>query len=240
MKFCGYDIHPAALIPGNLDPDTYKRLRESILKVGQLVPVLVWKDQIVDGVHRAKICHEEGIGLKTVELPDDDSPTEAAMAMFNRRDSTPSQRAAWAAEAEPMLAAEAKERERLRKSKTTLEKIPESETPAEEISRLYNENKTRGNARDKAAKLLKVNPRYVQDAKKIKEESPETFEKLKTGATTLQEAKRTLHLTASVTKPADKAPEDDDSDCLFHLKRYWNAATKKDRAKFDKWRAENK
>jgi hypothetical protein len=38
----------------------------------------------------------------------------------------------------------------------------------------------RGQARDKAAAATGVNPRYIQDAKKIKEESPETFEKMKT------------------------------------------------------------
>jgi hypothetical protein len=35
----------------------------------------------------------------------------------------------------------------------------------------------KGKARDKAAAAANVNPRYVSDAKAIKEKSPETFEK---------------------------------------------------------------
>lgn len=38
-----------------------------------------------------------------------------------------------------------------------------------------------GQARDQAAKDFGANPRYVSNAKKIKEEAPEEFEKLKTG-----------------------------------------------------------
>lgn len=36
-------------------------------------------------------------------------------------------------------------------------------------------------SREKAAEAVGVSPRYVSDAKKIKEESPETFERLKVG-----------------------------------------------------------
>lgn len=38
-----------------------------------------------------------------------------------------------------------------------------------------------GKARDKAAELAGTNRQYVSDAKKLKEESPEAFEKVKTG-----------------------------------------------------------
>lgn len=36
-------------------------------------------------------------------------------------------------------------------------------------------------------------------------------------------------------KPADHAPEDDESDALFGLKRYWKKATKKERKEFLTW-----
>lgn len=39
--------------------------------------------------------------------------------------------------------------------------------------------------------------------------------------------------------PAEHAPEDNDSDNLFHLKRYWKKANKKDRATFLSWANEN-
>jgi hypothetical protein len=68
-----------------------------------------------------------------------------------------------ATDALPLFEAEAKARQ-VRKS--VKEIIPEQE---------------KGQARDKAAAVLNVNPRYVSDAKAIKEKSPETFEKVRSG-----------------------------------------------------------
>ena len=60
----------------------------------------------------------------------------------------------------PYLEAEAKERQT---RKSVPERIPEQD---------------KGDARDKAAAAVGVNPRYVSDAKAIKEESPEVFENI--------------------------------------------------------------
>ena len=48
----------------------------------------------------------------------------------------------------------------------------------------------KGDARDEAAEKLKVSPRYVSDAKKLKEEEPELFRDVEEGKKTLQDAKR--------------------------------------------------
>ena len=92
------------------------------------------------------------------------SPTEYVLSTnFKRRHLTVSQRATVAAESLPMLQSEAAERRRAtqnNKSAAEVEKVPPQD---------------HGKARDKAAKLANVNPRYVQDAARIKAEAPEVF-----------------------------------------------------------------
>ena len=81
---------------------------------------------------------------------------------LRRRHLTPSQRAAIAAESLNLYEAEAKERQRQQAKinqpqSQNKEKIPDSE---------------KCQARDKAAAAANVNPRYVSDAKAIKEKAP--------------------------------------------------------------------
>jgi hypothetical protein len=59
-------------------------------------------------------------------------------------------------------------------------------------------------AREEAAKSVGVNDRYVQDAKKVKAEAPEVFERLKAGKITLQDAKREV-----AKKPTDDWRKDE-------------------------------
>jgi hypothetical protein len=80
---------------------------------------------------------------------------------------TQSQKAAVATESLPLFEAEAKERARI---------APKNARDGKEII----PDQDKGQARDKAAAAVGVNPRYVSDAKKIKEESPETFQKVET------------------------------------------------------------
>ena len=63
----------------------------------------------------------------------------------------------------PMLEAEAKERQR-KAGGAVPAKLPEA---------------VKGESREKAASFANVSPRYVSDAKKIEEESPEVFVFLK-------------------------------------------------------------
>jgi hypothetical protein len=59
-------------------------------------------------------------------------------------------------------------------------------------------------SREEAAKSVGVGERYVQDAKKVKAEAPEVFEKLKAGRITLQDAKREV-----AKKPTDDWRKDE-------------------------------
>jgi hypothetical protein len=56
-----YPLHP---ITGDYDDFTeaeLEALRQSLRKHGLRVPVVIWREQIVDGRHRDRVCKEEGI-----------------------------------------------------------------------------------------------------------------------------------------------------------------------------------
>jgi hypothetical protein len=109
---------------------------------------------------------------------------------LHRRQLTASQRAVVATKALPMLEAEAKERMLRGKKADPTERIPE------------------GEARQKAAKLTGVNPRYVSDAKRIKEQAPEVFEEVERGEKSIPEALREIQFQpgqAEITTLADEA-----------------------------------
>ncbi len=124
------------------------------------------------------------------------SPTEWVLSQnLHRRHLTASQKAAVAVSALPLLEKEAEEARRKKigaaRSGETVEIIPPSEK-----------------SRDKAAELTGANPRYVSDAKRISEEAPETFEKVKSGEMSIPEAKRELKWDVG----ASSAPEPKDGD----------------------------
>jgi hypothetical protein len=106
--------------------------------------------------------------------------------------------AAVAAELEPFFSADAKRRQREAgkehgRGQKVMAKVPE---PIDK--------KPAAPARKEAAKSVGVGERYVQDAKKVKQEAPEVFERLKAGKITLQDAKREV-----AKKPTDDWRQDE-------------------------------
>ena len=101
--------------------------------------------------------------------------------------------AAVAAELEPFFAADAKRRyeQTVGRPNKSVEKVPPIIA-------------SQPKAREEAAKSVGVNDRYVQDAKKVKTEAPEVFERLKAGKITLQDAKREV-----AKKPTDDWRQDE-------------------------------
>lgn len=222
-KFCGYDVHPAANLFPMMTEDEFDELAEDIREHGQILPIILHEGKILDGRNRAMACHRLGRAPRVETLICDDPISWAISANAKRRNLNKSQLAAVAADSLALYEAEAS----ARKKETEGRPKKGEEKPVEKIPQ--------DKARDKAAKAAGVNPRYVQDAKKIKEQSPETFEKLKAGEKSLQEAKRDLWQADKAHKPAEHAPEDDDPQTLWNLKRLWRKASKNEKTAFLKW-----
>jgi ParB-like chromosome segregation protein Spo0J len=53
-----YELHPITGEYADLTEPEVNALRASLRETGQCVPIVIWKNQIVDGRHRAKLCGE--------------------------------------------------------------------------------------------------------------------------------------------------------------------------------------
>jgi hypothetical protein len=182
--------HPIADVWPMMEEDKLRELADDIRKNGQLVPVWLYDGKILDGRNRYAACKIAGVDPKTKEYTGDE-PTAFAVAMNDRRrHMNKGALAAVAAELEPHFAADAKRRQiRKPKCESVVEKVPQ-QAPRK--------------AREEAAASVGVNDRYVSDAKKVKQEAPEVFERLKAGKITLQDAKREV-----AKKPTDDWRKDE-------------------------------
>jgi hypothetical protein len=189
--------HPIADVWPMMDEAKLQELADDIRKNGQLVPVWLYEGKILDGRNRWAACKIAGVEPKTHEYTGD-TPTAFAQSLNEkRRHESASVRAAVAVELEPYFAEDAKRRQKQHggtapgKPKTLPENVPEVK-------------KGDGDARKAAAVSVGVNDRYVSDAKKVKVEAPEVFERLKAGKITLQDAKREV-----AKKPTDDWRKDE-------------------------------
>jgi hypothetical protein len=186
--------HPIADVWPMMDEAKLHELADDIRKNGQLVPVWLYEGKILDGRNRWAACKIAGVEPKTKEYAGDEPTAFAVSLNDRRRHMGKSALAAVAAELEPFFAEDAKKRQRAsggdkvsEKARAVVAKMPEPLT-----------EKTTATSRKEAARQVGVGERYVQDAKKVKTESPEVFERLKAGKITLQDAKREV-----AKKPTD-------------------------------------
>jgi hypothetical protein len=188
--------HPIADVWPMMDEHKLRELADDIRKNGQLVPVWLYDGKILDGRNRWAACQIAGVEPKTKEYTGDE-PTAFAVAMNDRRrHMNKGALAAVAAELEPYFAADAKRRQ------AEQAKRNQPQATAQKVAKLPPIEKAR--SRHEAAKSVGVGERYVQDAKKVKQEAPEVFERLKAGKITLQDAKREV-----AKKPTDDWRQDE-------------------------------
>ena len=193
--------HPIADVWPMMSEDKLHELADDIRKNGQLVPVWLYEGKILDGRNRWAACQIAGVEPKTKEYTGDE-PTGFAVAMNDRRrHMNKGALAAVAAELEPFFAADAARRKKETEGRPKKDAVkPEEKVPQVSAVRRAPQ------AREEAAKSVGVNDRYVSDAKKVKQEAPEVFERLKAGKITLQDAKREV-----AKKPTDDWREDERS-----------------------------
>ncbi|KKN34612.1 hypothetical protein LCGC14_0792020 [marine sediment metagenome] len=169
------DIFP--MIEGN----ELKVLKDDIKEHGLLNPIILYDNKILDGRNRFKACNEIGIEPK-FETYKGNKPLEFVISLnLKRRHLTQSQAGVIALSVMPLLEEEAEKRRRLsisefRKTGKTVAKIPPSKS------------------RDTASTMFNVSPRYVQEAKKLKETSPELLEEVRLGHKNFSEIKKEQRL----------------------------------------------
>ena len=189
--------HPISDVWPMMDEAKIAELADDIRKNGQLVPVWLYEGKILDGRNRWAACMIAGVDPKTKEYKGDEPTAFAVSLNDRRRHMNKGSLAAVAAELEPFFAADAKRRrkETEGRPKKDLQKLEE---------KIPQVMARQSQAREEAAKSVGVNDRYVSDAKKVKAEAPEVFERLKAGKITLQDAKREV-----AKKPTDDWRKDE-------------------------------
>ena len=175
--------HEAAnIFPLMSDPEL-QELADDIKKTGLKNPVILLDDKVLDGRNRLLACKLAGVSPKIESRNPDKlgSPVEWVLSQnLRRRHITASQRGIIAAKAEALFAVEAKRRQEAGNNQHRVKEIiPEA---------------SKGQARDHAARTCDVNPRYVQDAKKVVNDSPKLAAKVEAGEVTLPEAMKAINL----------------------------------------------
>lgn len=223
-------IHPFAKEWPMMSGEELASLAKDISEHGLIHPIVEKEGEILDGRNRFVACRMANIVPTFVEWTPrsaTDSPTAWIWSVNGpRRNLTKSQQGAIAANMLPHLEAEARERRN-----ATLKRGDKSPDVA-----MMPPREEWGKSREKAAAIVGVSPRYVSDAKAIKEASPETFNKVLAGEVSIPQAKKQIWDAGELAeRPKEHDPEDDDSDGLWQLKQCWRKASKKEKADFLKW-----
>lgn len=184
-----------------MDSDEYQSLKDDIQKNGyrEDLPIIIYNGGIIDGWNRYRACKELGVTPKVKMFRGNDQEAiQYIMSSNKRRNLTSSQRAAIAVEAEDIIKAIEEQVEAERRAKISeRENVGNRFTGKVETAELIppslgrnSEKKAKSEARTKIAETFGTNPRYISDAKRLKEENPEAFEKIKRGETTITKIKK--------------------------------------------------
>jgi hypothetical protein len=155
---------------------------------GQLHPVIIHEEMILDGRSRASACEHAKISLRTEPLPKGVDPIDYVVgANLRRRQLTPAQRAIVAAKLMPHYQAEAAARKRALSGTRT---NPNGSQP--EVPEILPEPEECGEAREKAAKATGANARNVTDAVKLQRGAPDLFQAVESATMSIPKALREL------------------------------------------------
>lgn len=163
-----------------MDEECLRALSDDIKAHGQHNAIVLLGDLVLDGRNRLRACELAGVEPRFCQWNGDGSPTVWVVSQnLHRRHLTASQLAAVAVEILPHLEREAAARRRATQNNEAAKSRGGKSSTTDQ-----------GKARDQAAELVGVNPRYVSDAKRIAQEAPEEFEAIKRGEKTISEVKR--------------------------------------------------
>lgn len=184
--------HPIAAIFPLFSEKELNDLTEDIRANGLQTPIWLYEGKILDGRNRYRACKASGVN-PVINYYTGDSPTSFVLSLnLQRRHLSASERAAVAVECLPHFESEAKKRQSMAGGdhKALTAKLQEAE---------------KGESAEKAAKLVGASPRYVYDAKAIKKASPETFEKVKSGEISIEQARAIIKPKAPESSPETQA-----------------------------------
>lgn len=194
----GTDYLPHAfadLFPTMAD-DELAALKADLTVHGLRQPIVLFEGAILDGRNRYRACREAGVTVRFEQFfgVEDDALAFVLSTNLHRRHLSAGQKAALALGIEALEAERAKERQRSQAKSwidNDIAEIYKAESGQVEAI-LPQAPERQDQARDIAAKRVGCAARYVQDAKAVKDQAPDLFEKVRSGATTLPKAKKEI------------------------------------------------
>jgi N6-adenosine-specific RNA methylase IME4 len=169
MKF-----HPLANLFPMMSNEEFKALVQDIGEHGQVEPIIIYEDKILDGRNRYKACEVLDIEPKVVSFAGSNAFDCVVSLNLHRRHLSSSQRATIALSFEEHFAKEARKIQRTGKK--------------QDLTQNFEEGRNERTSASKASKLLRTNRTYVSIAKKIKELSPDLFQEVVQGKMSLHKA----------------------------------------------------
>lgn len=195
--------HEVANIFPLMSGEEFDELKADIKQNGLLEPIWLHPDGcIIDGRNRHRACLDTGVEPKFKTWDSEGSLVQFVISLnLRRRHLTSSQKAMVAIDILPMLEVEARERQRLA-GELYGELHPKKSQELEEISpQALETEKRQPQAREIAASIVGTNEKYVSDAKRIVEKSPELAKKVRDGKVSIAKAKREITKDERVNNP---------------------------------------
>jgi hypothetical protein len=188
------DFHPYANIFPMMSSTESSTLKDVIVLRGLRNPIVLFEGMILDGRNRYRQCIDSGVEPEFEYFSGTNQDALDLVRSLNlcRRDLSSSQRAACSLEYEKECAKLAKERHA--EGVSLGGRTAGNGRPKTDDSPVAILPRSNSKAREQAAEAFGTSARYVQDAKKIAQESPETLEKVKNGELTIPQAKKEIGL----------------------------------------------
>lgn len=177
-----HEPHELALLFPPLADDDYERLRQSVTEQGLLEPVVLHEGQVLDGIHRQRVCFEVGVQPRYTDFQGKDALGFVVAKNAARRQMTRDQVADLGRRLMPMYEAQTKRGR-----------------PAAEISA---ESRPKRRAAEKAAEAVGTSARAVQRAKRVFKEDPDLYKQAVAGKLSLDAAERKLAAKAKPKRAA--------------------------------------
>lgn len=188
QKHTSIEIHPYAKIMPSMTIDELAELSSDIKRMGQIEPGVIYQGMILDGSNRYVITQELGIDFQYIEFQGDDKAALDYVISKNviRRHLTAGQKSTISADITNLKRGQRSDHE-----SDNLIKLSESESKTSKLKLVSIEQ---------AAKLMDVSKDSIVKARKLKQDSPELFEEVKSGKISLNKAVTTLY-----SKPTNKS-----------------------------------
>ena len=196
--------HKFNLFP-KANQDDYQRLIEDIRANGydSSLPIMLYQGAILDGWNRYCAASELGITPATTEFEgDDDAALMYTLRTNKRRNLSSSQWAAVAVEADELMDGIRGAVEVARRAKQAATQTTQSLSD-NKLSDTSDEHETK--TAHKVAEVFNTNRTYINEAAKLKEASPETFERVKAGEVSVPLAAQFAALPEEVREEAESA-----------------------------------